>query len=65
MESNLNQNEFMQDLAQFGLCPFDWSIEKKDKDVVVIKNTVEDDFQFIGKLDRSNKHWEYLQLHMI
>lgn len=58
--SNLNQN-----LAEFGLCPFDWTIEVKNNNMALIKNTEEEDFQFIGKLDRTNSHWEHIQLHSI
>jgi hypothetical protein len=37
-------------LSQFGLCPNDWNIEPKNKDFVLIKNKIEENFYFIGKI---------------
>lgn len=65
MQTNINQEELVLNLTQFGLCPFDWTIEVKNNNLAVIKNTQEEDFQFIGKLDATNSHWEYIQLHSI
>lgn len=65
METNTNHTELIQNLIQFGLCPFDWSIEKQEADIAIIKNTNENDFQFIGKIDSTHTNWEYLKLHNI
>lgn len=59
---NHGHQNLLQSLSQFGLCPFDWTIDFKNNTHAVIKNNDEADFQFIGKVNSTNKDWEYLKL---
>lgn len=62
LSSTISHQDLLQNLSQFGLCPFDWTIDFKNKDEAVIKNNSESDFQFIGKANPTKKNWEYLKL---
>lgn len=65
MEFKLKHLALQENLAHFGLCPQDWSIELQDNQFALVKHTDEDTFQFYGKVNSSESEWEYLQLHSL
>jgi hypothetical protein len=66
--NNKNKNRettpesLLSDLAHFGLCPFDWTIEAKKENEVIIKNIDDSEFQFLGKLKPNQTSWQSLRL---
>ncbi len=52
-------------LSQFGLCPTEWDIIPQNDNFHFIKNKSEDDFYFVGKVDRNKNdkvEWKFIQL---
>ncbi len=52
-------------LSQFGLRPTDWDIIPQSNNFHVIKNKSEDDFYFVGKVNRKNNdkiEWKFITL---
>lgn len=54
--------QLQQNLNQFGLNPTNWTLNFHQKNFALITNTDENDFQFIGKLNKTKTNWEYIQL---
>lgn len=52
-------------LAEFGLCPDDWLIEKEGNQKFKIKNIESPDFYFIGELSEKKMKWQKLTLAAI
>ena len=61
-KENSKQQNLVQNLSQFGLCPFDWTLVFETKDSAIIKNSTEPEFQFIGRLNKNKTDWEYIKL---
>lgn len=62
LNSTQPTEQLRQNLNQFGLNPTNWTLDFKQKNYAVITNTDENDFQFIGKLNKAKTNWEYIQL---
>ncbi len=73
IKSNFNQiskiafetkakEKLISELNQFGLCPYDWTIESKNNDQIIIKNMSDENFKFAGKIDSKLSQWKSLTL---
>lgn len=54
--------QLKQNLNQFGLNPANWTLNFHQSNYALITNTDENDFQFIGKLNKTKTNWEFIQL---
>ena len=57
-----HEEQLKQNLNQFGLNPLNWSLSFYQKNYVLITNTDENEFQFIGKINAAKTNWEFIQL---
>lgn len=54
--------QLKQNLIQFGLNPTNWTLNFHQNNYALITNTDENDFQFIGKMNKNKTNWEFIKL---